>query len=106
MVVIPDHFQSGSRPTRPNSQPKETINNIKFDFEKPERILSEFLEENGINYLLLRPGFNKYISDTGRGLVIPNDGHWNADGHALASQLIYKKLKDDELVPIKGKGDH
>jgi hypothetical protein len=78
---------------------------LRFDLKKPERILSNFLEANKIDYLLLRPEFEKYIKGTGKDLHFQYnyEDHWNANGHALAAQLIYKKLKDDKLVPMKGK---
>lgn len=75
---------------------------LKFDIKKPERILSKFLETSNIDYLLLRPEFEKYSKETGKVLHFHRigDNHWNAEGHALAVELIYRKLKDDKLVPI------
>jgi len=79
---------------------------LEFDLKKPERILSSFLEANGIDYLLLRPGFEKYTKETGKDLHFHYvyDNHWNANGNAVAAQLVYSKLKDDKLVQI-GKED-
>lgn len=71
-------------------------------YKKPEHILSKFLDVNGIDYLLLRPEFEKYTKETGKDLHFhyKYEHHWNSDGHALAAQLIYRKLKDDRLIPI------
>ena len=79
---------------------------LEFDLKKPERILSSFLEANGIDYLLLQPGFEKYTKETGKDLHFHYvyDNHWNANGNAVAAQLVYSKLKDDKLVQI-GKED-
>jgi hypothetical protein len=76
---------------------------LKFDVEKPERILSEFLGENNINYLLLRPEFKRY-AEASKKLYFPYsyERHFNVDGHALTATLIYKKLKDSDMVPHKG----
>ena len=30
------------------------------------------------------------------------DNHWNADGHKFASEFIYIKLIEEQLVPIEG----
>ena len=79
------------------------VKSIQFDAEKPERILSEFLGENNIDYLLLRPEFKRY-TEAGERLYFPYDyeHHFNANGHALTADLIYKKLKDSNMVPHKG----
>ena len=68
---------------------------VKFDLEKPERILSDFLEESKIDYLLLRPEFEKYIRETGKDLRFrySYEDHWNANAHDLAAQLIYEEIK-------------
>jgi GDSL-like lipase/acylhydrolase family protein len=73
---------------------------IKFDLKKPERILSNFFETNKIDYLLLRPELEKYTKETGNRLHFPYEyeHHWNAQGHALAAELIYEKLRDDKLI--------
>jgi len=71
-------------------------------------ILELFLRDfrswkNKIDYLLLRPEFEKYSRETGKRLHFPYkyENHWNTEGHALAVQLIYNKLKDDKLIPIE-----
>ena len=79
---------------------------LDFDLKKPERILSRFLEVNGIDYLLLRPGFEKYTKENSKALHFHYvyDNHWNANGNAVAAKLVYSKLKDDKLLQI-GKED-
>lgn len=100
VVVIPDECEFG-----PDlwSRWCNTIRTIKFDLEKPERILSEFLKEHRIDYLQLLPEFKKYTNDTSERLYFPYtyDNHWNASGHALAAELIYDKLKNDNLISSK-----
>lgn len=63
--------------------------------------LSEFCDENEIYFLNLQPEFEKQ-SLKGKQLIIPIDLHWNEDGHRLATELIYNKLIEEELVPIGG----
>jgi hypothetical protein len=104
VVLIPNELEFRPDIWRKILDENPRMRTLRFDIRKPERILSSFLEANNIDYLLLRPGFERYSKETGKDLHfhVPGDNHWNADGHALASELIYKKLKDDKLVPIKG----
>jgi hypothetical protein len=100
VVIIPSEYE-----LRPDFWDEYLKNypsvTLEFDLEKPERILSDFLRSNNIDYLLLSPEFKEYTNNTGERLHwhYKYDGHWNANGHALAAQLIYKKLLDDNLVP-------
>lgn len=57
-----------------------------FDTEKPNSILIDFAESNGIDYLDLLPYFRQE-SQTQR-LYYIYDGHWNKEGHALASEYL------------------
>jgi hypothetical protein len=72
-----------------------------IDVKKPEGVLSNFLEANKIDYLLLRPDFEIYTKDSGKRLNFPPEygNRFNADGHDLTAQRIYKKLKSDGLLP-------
>ena len=102
VVVIPLEFEFRVDELKKVLEYAE-MRTLKIDPRKPEGILSKFLETNHINFLLLHPGFEKYNNETGKSLHFhrPGDNHWNADGHALAAQLIYQKLVDDKLVPLK-----
>lgn len=95
VVIIPDRLEVGLD-LRGKEKAKE-----KLDLEKPEQILSEFLKKNGISYVQLLPEFKKYFQDTGKTLYFTykDEAHWNADGHALAAELVYKKLRNDKIVP-------
>ncbi len=102
MVIIPNEFEF--RPDiwykmYPNMKP------IKPDLQKPERILSKFLEANQIDHILLRPEFEKYTRTTRMDLHFHREGdnHWNANGHEISAQLIYKRLIDYKLVPKREK---
>ncbi len=71
VVVIPSEFEF--RPDIWNKILDEhpQMKTIKFDLKKPERILSKFFEANKIDYLLLRPEFEKYTKETGKRLHFP-----------------------------------
>ena len=102
VVVIPNEFEF-----RPDIWDKALDENPQMrtliDLKKPESILTNFLETNKIDYLLLRPEFEEYSKETGKDLHFhyEYENHWNANGHALAAQLIYKKLQEDKLLSIK-----
>lgn len=64
-----------------NPSPTEAIN----------RRLGEVLDERGVEYIDLIPGFRSDYSVTGNGLFWPGDGHWNSAGHTLAAELILER---------------
>jgi len=98
VVIAPDEKE-----LRPNAGEQEVCGKIKADLEKPERVLSKFLSESQIKYLQLVPEFRNYYALTGKTLHFPYgyEDHWNAEGHALAAKLIYRKLVDDKILLMK-----
>ena len=68
-----------------------------WDFNKPDKILSEFAFRNKIHCLNLKPGFKKYAAITSSDLYLNRNDHWNTAGHNLAAKLIYEKLLQLEL---------
>ena len=78
------------------------MNNMYWDLEKPEKILTDFSAENNINYLPLLTPFKEYVNRTNEKVHGHYDGHWNANGHKLAAELIYKKLIEDRLISLGG----
>jgi hypothetical protein len=100
VVVIPNEFEFRSDIWDKILNENPQMKTIKLDLRKPEHILSNFLEANKIDYLLLRPEFEKYSRETGKRLHFPYkyENHWNTEGHALAAQLIYDKLTENKLV--------
>ncbi len=62
-----------------------------------EARLHAFCEAHGITYLNLLPGFQSQAMK-GEMLYFPADGHWNGEGHELASQFIYDMLLREELL--------
>jgi len=66
----------------------------KYDLERPNKILINFSIENDIKYVDLLPYFKNYVNKTGLRLFYYYDGHWNANGHKLAAQVLYEKVRD------------
>ena len=78
-----------------------------WDVNKPDRILSTFLEDQRIPFLELMPDFRKAAGKSALYYGIDghvSDGHWNVNGHHLAGQLIYDWLVKEKLVPIEAEG--
>ena len=103
VVVIPNEYEFRSDIWDKILGEYPQMRSMRFDLRKPERILSSFFEANRMEYLLLRPEFERYTKETGKDLHFHSayENHWNANGHMLAADLIYKKLKWDKLVSIK-----
>jgi hypothetical protein len=101
VVVIPSELEF--RPDQWNkildSSPQ--MRTFDFDTTKPERMLDGFFKTNKIDYLMLRPEFERYSKESGRDLHFhyAYDNHWNSDGHRLAAEVIHNKLVKDHLVP-------
>jgi len=70
---------------------------IKWDLEKPDRILLALTHECGIPFFRLLPAFMEN-AETDR-LYYGEDGHWNVEGNRLAAELVFDWLVGEELVP-------
>ncbi len=65
-------------------------------FSGLDSFLEEACMENNIPYLNLLPSFESSAKQ-GEQLYFNIDGHWNSNGHRLAAELIYDKLKELQL---------
>jgi hypothetical protein len=70
-----------------------------WDLDKPNRILGQFLQQNGIPHVALLPHFRKDYQESGSYLHFRVDGHWMAEGHRLAAAVIYDYLAQQEWLP-------
>jgi len=59
-----------------------------YDFDQPQRLLLELLQQNNVEVLDLKPAFDA----DGRCLYM-NDTHWVPEGHRLAAEKLAEKLK-------------
>jgi hypothetical protein len=78
--------------------------NVEFDYDQPDRILEEFAEKHGLTFLKLMPHFREYHVRSGRylhGFGSSHAGHWNQEGHRLASELTFQFLLEKRLIPVE-----
>ena len=67
-----------------------------YDLDKPQRLLAEFFEKNGLTELDLTPVFRAAPRDTM--LYYALDQHWNERGNELAGRAIAEFLIERALV--------
>jgi hypothetical protein len=63
-----------------------------WDLDKPNRILTAFLDASGIAYIDLLPEFRRRAASSELEYYLPLDNHWNEAGHELAAELISDML--------------
>lgn len=91
-MVHPDQWQQVLE-TYPSMQ------NTDWDLDKPNRMITEFLQREGIPYVELTPFFRGYQLDPGQLLFWPRDRHWNIEGHHLAGEVLYDWLIGNAIDP-------
>jgi lysophospholipase L1-like esterase len=73
-----------------------------WDSDYADRRIRQFAESHGIPCLVLAPGFLEYQTKTGRrlhGFGNASRGHWNAEGHRLAAEMLQQFLAERRLIP-------
>ena len=66
-----------------------------FDRERPQHVVREFLDGQGIAYVDLLPPFRASSED----LYYRVDNHWTAAGHAAAARILAEKLRELGWLP-------
>lgn len=91
IIIIPDRNQTDQKLlSEVIIKTGQNIQNLKKDF--PQKVLTDFLAANKFKYLDLLVPFQNEGSK--KELYFINDGHWNREGHALATKVIFKKIVD------------
>lgn len=65
-----------------------------YDILKPNKIITEFFKENNMIFVELLPYFREKINERNINLYYKDDGHWNNTGHQMASEIIYREVKE------------
>lgn len=93
LVAIPASEQIDIKKQSEIYKTYSKINPSEIDFEKPDKILTEFCQENSIECHFMMPYFKKYLTDNpNKELYFFRDGHWNADGTNLTSEFLYTEV--------------
>ncbi len=86
VVMIPDDYQFN---TYPAFRSKKLLPLLPSERMHVNNEFASFFESEGIDYIDLLPIFLEQAKEQ---LYIPDDGHWNAAGHAFAASIISEKL--------------
>jgi lysophospholipase L1-like esterase len=81
VMIIPEQIQ-----LRANA-----FDGLPADIRKPQRVLSELLEREGLAYVDLLPTFAQ--ATVSQPLYLPKDGHWSVAGHSLGAERLADALE-------------
>lgn len=73
-------------------------NSISLDSEKPSKHLNAFGKRHGILVLDLIPLLKKHSFPESL-YLLPANGHWSADGHAVTAEYILEKIIIEGIAP-------
>jgi len=73
---------------------------LKWDLDKPNRLLRNFSRTEGIFYLDLTSPLREHVAQTGRRTHLDPDGHLNPEGHRIISRIVHEWLVREELIPV------
>lgn len=80
------------------------LNDINYDKDRPNKILSDFCKESNIPFLDLSFEFIMHV-EKGEEIYYQLDPHLTVNGNEVAAKVIYKKIIDDQLIKISEKSN-
>ena len=101
VLLLPDRHQVEGDYLRWALQEHPAMQEREWDLDKPNRIMREFLAQEGIPALEMLDEFRARAEEIDRPLYYPKDGHWNIESHRLAGKLLAEKLCQRELIPCE-----
>jgi hypothetical protein len=66
--------------------------------EKPQATMQRVGRLTGVDVIDILDAFREWHRREGKGLYLAGDGHWNADGHRLATAVVAEELTKRELL--------
>ena len=67
---------------------------LKWNFDKPDKLLKQLVESKSIIFISSRQTFDSHQNIYNRRLIFRTDGHLNQQGHGILADYLYKKLKE------------
>jgi hypothetical protein len=100
LVSFPEMWRVGSLKEmrkRMKAMSRQALD-YQWDFDKTDRVLREFCQKKGIDFLSLLPVFRQAYEKTRRKLHYAFDMHMNERGHRIAADAILEYLLQKNLV--------
>lgn len=69
-----------------------------IDVQRPQEVMKEFGEAEGIDVIDLLPSLRKWRADNRKELFFDRDEHWNQYGQRVAARLVAEELRRRGLV--------
>ena len=92
VAMIPAQFQVHETYWRERLERTPAMWDMTWELDKPNRILTAFLDTNGIAHIDLLPEFRRRAATVEQEFYFVLDNHWNEAGHELAAELISDEL--------------
>lgn len=92
VAIVPTRLQVHAEDWGQTLEMYPQMKNHEWDLDKPNRMLGEILEREGIRYVDLLPSLRRHVAQTGAKLYLTSDGHWNEEGHRVASDIMVQEL--------------
>lgn len=93
VMMVPTRFQVRSDDWKQVLALYSDMQGKEWELDKPNRLLRDILEEEGISYVDLLQPFQKHASNSDVSTYLASDGHWNVTGHQLAAKILTEELK-------------
>ncbi len=95
IVSLPDIWRSHEDLLKVDARYGQYAQNPNLDFEKPEKILKDFINKENIAYFnLLTPIKEKIQKENQPTFYWPCDAHWNETGNLWAAQILFDFFKE------------
>lgn len=97
LVLIPLEYQESERAYQEFVK-TALLPDTAMDLGQPQRYVMASAERLGIPVIDLLPAFRRWTEEHDESLRVPNDGHWNQQGHHLAVDVVRGSLVEEGLV--------